>query len=92
MGQNTMEQELEKCIKGTYTLNEDGSIDVKGDVDLIRQNLNKIPFKFNKVNGNFWCSLNYLKSLKGSPKKVGKIFNCWDNKVQFTEKRCKKSM
>ena len=37
---------LASCINGSYTINEDGSIDVDGNVELGHRNLTKIPFKF----------------------------------------------
>jgi len=36
-----------------FTINDDMSIDVDGDVILIAKNISKIPLKFNKVSGNF---------------------------------------
>jgi len=39
------ERELKRCIKGTYTINEDGSIDVDGDVNLCGLNLPKMMLK-----------------------------------------------
>jgi hypothetical protein len=36
-----------------YTINDDLSIDVDGDVDLSNKSLIKIPIKFRKVSGNF---------------------------------------
>ena len=56
--QNTNNIDLEllkSCVKGTYTINDDGSIDVDGDVNLSRKKLTKIPFKFRNVSGSFFC-------------------------------------
>ena len=50
-----------------YTINEDGSIDVDGDVDLSNRKLIELPLKFRNVNGNFYCSWNELTSLEGFP-------------------------
>ena len=72
---------LKKCIRGTYTINDDGSIDVEGDVDLSRKKLTKIPFNFGKVSGDFYCYDNQLTSLKGSPNNVGGNFSCYDNQL-----------
>jgi len=55
---------LKKCINGKYTINDDGSIDVDGEVDLSRKKLTKIPFKFRNVSGGFYCNNNQLTSLK----------------------------
>ncbi len=75
-----------------YTVNLDGSIDVDGDVDLyyytglqtkgrpsIHSCLNKIPLKFNRVEGFFDCRFNKLTSLKGSPNYVVGNFYCGNN-------------
>ena len=59
-----------------YTINTDGSIDVNASVNLLNEKLTKLPLKFNKVNGSFYCYKNELTSLKGSPKKVGGDFYC----------------
>ena len=72
---------LKKCIKGTYTINDDGSIDVDGTVNLSSKKLTKIPFKFRNVSGNFYCYNNQLTSLEGSPNNVGGYFDCYDNKI-----------
>jgi hypothetical protein len=68
-----------KCIQykiENYTINPDGSIDVAGDVNLQQMKLAKLPLKFNKVSGNFYCQNNKLSSLAGSPISVGGDFNC----------------
>ena len=62
-----------------YTINPDGSIDVKGTVNLYQLNLTELPLTFNKVTGDFKCWSNQLTSLKGSPKEVGGDFNCSGN-------------
>ena len=59
-----------------YTINLDGSVDVKGDVLLCDMYLKEIPLKFNKVSGHFDCSDNELTSLKNCPNKVNKYFRC----------------
>ena len=46
-----------------YSINQDGSIDVNGDVYLHNMNLDKLPLKFNKVSGHFDCFYNKLTSL-----------------------------
>ena len=77
-----------KCKKygiENYTINDDGSIDVDGDVDLNRNGLTKIPLKFRKVSGYFCCSYNQLTSLSGSPSEVGGEFYCYDNKLTSLE-------
>jgi hypothetical protein len=69
-----------------YTINEDGSIDVEGNVNLNdRVVLSELPIKFGNVGGNFNCSGNKLTSLEGSPKSVGGNFNCSGNKLTSLE-------
>jgi hypothetical protein len=65
-----------------YTINPDGSIDVDGDVLLYNRRVSKIPIKFNKVSGYFYCSWEDLTTLEGSPKHVGGWFDCSDNKLK----------
>jgi hypothetical protein len=62
-----------------YTFNDDGSIDVDGDVILMEMDLQKIPIKFNNVTGTFNCSYNRLTSLENAPKYVGEVFTCQSN-------------
>ena len=59
-----------------YTINPDGSIDVESDLYLSNFNLDKLPLKFNKVNGDFYCSSNKLTNLEGSPNEVSGSFSC----------------
>jgi len=61
-----------------YTINPDGSIDVDGDVEL-GGNLYKLPLKFNRVDGNFYCYGKFLTSLEGAPNYVGGDFSCGNN-------------
>ena len=62
-----------------YTISSDGSIDVDGDVNLIDINLDKLPLRFNRIGGNFYCNNNQLTSLEGAPKEVGGFFDCDKN-------------
>ena len=59
-----------------YTINDDGTIDVNGDVNLWIKGLTELPLVFNKVSGNFSCSYNRLTRLKGCPRWVGGDFYC----------------
>jgi hypothetical protein len=62
-----------------YTINNDLSVDVRGDVDLYEKNLTELPLQFNKVSGNFYCSKNNLTTLKGCPSYVRRDFMCGSN-------------
>lgn len=71
----TTEEEIHKLCKkygiGNYTINDDLSLDVDGNVDLNgKKGLMGLPLNFNYVSGDFRCDMNFLITLKGSPKKV----------------------
>ena len=69
-----------------YTINDDGSIDVNGDVYLNYKKLTELPLTFNKVSGSFDCDYNKLTTLKGCPRWVGGSFSCQYN--QLTNNYC----
>ena len=64
-----------------YTINEDGSVDVNGDVYLQDYYIKELPLTFNKVTGIFDCDGNNLTSLEGSPQSVGGYFYCHNNNL-----------
>ena len=68
-----------------YTINDDGTVDVDGDVIIWGCNLNEMPLKFNKVTGDFNCSENAQNNLKGSPRWVGGNFYSRFNKLTTLE-------
>ena len=69
-----------------YTINQDGTVDVDGNVNLYYCELTRLPhIQFGKVTGNFDCGHNKLISLDGSPREVGGDFNCDHNKLRFLE-------
>jgi len=68
-----------------YTINDDLTIDVDGDVVLYNKQLTSIPVKFNKVNGYFYCAYNNLTTLEGCPKEVNGYFDCYNNKLTTLE-------
>lgn len=68
-----------------YTINDDNSIDVDGQVDLFHDQLTILPLKFNIVNGNFDCGNNYLKSLNNAPSEVYGDFYCDKNELESLE-------
>jgi len=68
-----------------YTWNPDGSLNVKGNIDLSNKNLKVIPFKFKEVDGWFSCNNNQLTSLEGAPTKVGGGFYCSCNQLTSLE-------
>lgn len=69
-----------------YNINDDGSIDVDGDVKFAENMcFLKLPLQFNKVTGNFDCSGIGLTTLQGVPNRVGGTFNCSYNKLTSLE-------
>ena len=75
----------EKYDIKNYTINDDMSIDVDGDVNLANRGLGKLPLKFNRVRTNFNCNFNKLNTLEGAPKEVGGDFNCNINQLTTLE-------
>jgi hypothetical protein len=63
----------------------DGLVDVDGDVRLWNSGLIKLPLKFGRISGYFYCEDNNLTTLEGSPKEVGGYFNCSDNNLTTLE-------
>jgi hypothetical protein len=68
-----------------YTINEDDSINVQGNVDLWGDGFTKIPLNFNRVSGYFDCQSNQLTSLEGCPKYVGDYFDHSNNELTSLE-------
>jgi hypothetical protein len=80
---------LEFCQKylKNYTINTDDTVDVDGIVDLneILGNMEKLPVKFGKVSGYFYCTNTELTTLEGCPNYVGGYFTCYENKLTSLE-------
>ena len=72
---------LDKYNIKNYTINDDLTVDVAGDVYLGNSGLATIPIQFGKVGGWFYCYNNQLKSLVGCPREVGGYFSCYHNKL-----------
>ena len=68
-----------------FKINEDGTVDVNANLMLVDLKLKKLPIKFGKVSGNFYCSNNQLSSLEGCPKEVGISFICSNNQLTSLE-------
>lgn len=68
--------------KYKFQVHEDGSVSTKSDIEFISQRLyGKLPFKFNKVEGNFICINCGIKTLEGAPRYVGGNFSCAHNQL-----------
>jgi len=76
-----MEVLLNKYKIENYIINDNGSVDVNGNVLLSFNKLTKLPFKFNKIKGIFDCSNNQLISLEGAPQEVEGDFDCQGNQL-----------
>ena len=68
-----------------YSINPDGSIDVDESVYLSGKGLKRVPVKFNKVDGGFYCNNNNLTSLEGFPKHVSGNINLGTNQLTSLE-------
>ncbi len=90
---NILKQEDLNMIKGicdqygivNHDIHRDGTVDVDDDVYLANFNLIKLPLKFGRVSGSFWCNDNKLNLLKGAPVFVGENFNCSGNGLASLE-------
>lgn len=72
------------CLKygiSHYSINQDGSIDVDGNVNLRSSALTILPLRFGRVMGHFNVQNNFLSTLEGSPVAVGGSFNCFGNQL-----------
>ena len=65
-----------------YTINEDLTVDVTGDVIIDYKTLKIMPpVQFGVVTGNFNCDGNELTTLQGGPTEVGGNFYCSSNQL-----------
>lgn len=62
-----------------YTINDDLTVDVDGNVKFENLDLEYLPVNFNKVSGVFFLYNTKLVSLKGCPREVGMTFYCIGN-------------
>lgn len=82
---NDIKEWLDSIGVENYTINDDLTVDVNGNVDLSYRNLVYIPVQFNIVKGHFQCKNNKLETLKGCPIEVYKSFSCGNNKLKSFE-------
>jgi hypothetical protein len=73
-----IEQICRELNISNFTINDDFTVDVNGNVDLSGKGLTEIPLQFNRVEGDFNVSHNKLTSLKNSPT-FCMSYNCYDN-------------
>jgi len=72
---------LTNCAGTRWKVNPDtGLIDVQGGFHGDSRKLDDFKgLRFGNVSGSFFCYFNNLKTLDGSPRKVGGGFHCWGN-------------
>jgi len=81
----TREEVIQVCEKyeiENYTINDDLSIDIDGNVNLYYRRLEYLPLKFNYVSDYFGCPENQLETLEGCPQRVGGSFGCDYNQLE----------
>lgn len=69
-------------IHGSYEI-INNEVTVYGNVNISWIGVKYIPIQFHEVTGSFYCDGVLLKSLKGCPRIVGKVFSC-DSCVNLT--------
>lgn len=62
---------LTKCGVSTFKINDDNTVDVDGDVDLVGIRLYKIPVKFSSISGSVLIAESMFKTLEGLPPVIG---------------------
>jgi len=73
---------LNQHVRGSWRVNPEGLVDVEGDFDCSKSDLNDLMgVRFGRVTGNFYCSWNKLTTLEGSPREVRGNFHCHTNKL-----------
>lgn len=83
---NQIKEWLDKKGISNYTINDDLTVDVNGEVNLNAtkskgNGLTEIPIQFGEIKGNFYIANNRLTTLVGSPRKVDGIFNIVGNEL-----------
>ena len=77
---------LDRYIRGTWSVNREGLVDVEGNFYCSGQGLEDfLGIRFGKVSGGFYCLGNQLRTLDGSPRGVGGDFLCYDNQLRTLE-------
>ena len=88
-----IEQYLKIWVSGEWIWNDDGTIDVIGNLAIhYLKNMRKLPVEFNIVTGYFSCSMTSLISLEGVPKQVGSWCRWQSNAKKCTEKEIRSNI
>ena len=77
---------LDKNTRGAWSVNSEGLVDVDGSFYCHREGLEDfLGIRFGEVIGSFRCYANQLRTLEGSPRKVGGNFSCFSNQLRTLE-------
>lgn len=76
---------LDRIVECTYSMDKTNRVNVAGNAVTAGRDLDENPVQFGAVSGDFDCSDNKLKSLKGAPKIVGGNFDCSNNRLTSLE-------
>ncbi len=83
---NKQRKFLDNFTYGTWSVNSEGLVDIKGGFWCHSQGLEDfLGIRFGKVSGNFWCYGNQLRTLDGAPSEVGEDFVCYHNQLRTLE-------
>lgn len=80
-----VEEFLEKSSIFNYKINDDLSVDVFQNVNIIWENIKIIPIEFNSIKGKVILSGNKLQSLKGLPKEIHGTLDISNNQLKSLE-------
>jgi hypothetical protein len=77
---------LDEYAPGRWSVNREGIVNVRGSVYCHSQGLGDfLGIRFGEVIGSFRCYANQLRTLEGSPRKVGGNFSCFSNQLRTLE-------
>ena len=83
---NEQRKFLDKNTIGTWSVNSEGLVDIKGGFYCQGQGLEDfLGIRFGRVSEIFSCRDNQLKTLEGSPREVGESFYCYGNQLRTLE-------
>lgn len=80
-----VEEFLEKSSIFNYTINDDLSVNVNQNVNIIWENIKLIPIEFRIIEGNVVLSGNKLQSLKGLPREIYGVLDISNNQLRTLE-------
>ena len=80
-----VEEFLEKSSIFNYSINDDLSVNVNQNVNIIWENIKLIPIEFRSIEGNVVLSGNKLQSLKGLPKEIYGVLDISNNQLRTLE-------